>query len=101
MTPEKLSARHVTTLLFLLRNHAARQRFEHGPMVERPGGIELTPTEMEAWADEIEATHALPGKPAPHCEYHKQFEYDCMECIDLVQPPKALPDNSGDSWLTT
>lgn len=53
------SKRHITTLLYLLRGYAEQQRREHGPLVERPGGIELTPTEMEAWADELEA-EALP-----------------------------------------
>jgi len=56
-----LTPRHVTTILFLLRYHADQTRRMHGPMVERPGGIELTPTEMEAWEDELEAAHPLPG----------------------------------------
>lgn len=60
MTIKTPSARHVTTLLYLLRGYAEQQRRMHGAMVERPGGIELTPTEMEAWADEVEAA-ALPG----------------------------------------
>ena len=47
--------RHLTTLLYLLRGYAEQQRRTHGPLVERPGGIELTPTEMETWADELEA----------------------------------------------
>lgn len=60
MTIKPTSQRHVTTLLYLLRGFADQQRRMHGPMVERPGGIELTPNEMEAWADEIEA-EALSG----------------------------------------
>lgn len=60
MTIKTPSERHVTTLLYLLRGYANQQRRTHGPLVERPGGIELTPSEMEAWADEIEA-EALPG----------------------------------------
>jgi hypothetical protein len=60
MTIKLPSARHTSTLLFLLRNDATRQRFEHGAMVERPGGIKLTPSEMEAWADELEAANTLP-----------------------------------------
>lgn len=60
MTIKPTSQRHVTTLLYLLRGYADQQRRMHGKLVERPGGIELTPTEMEAWADELEA-EALPG----------------------------------------
>ena len=59
MTIKTPSKRHVTTLLYLLRGYADQQRRMHGPGVERPGGIELTPSEMEAWADEREA-QALP-----------------------------------------
>ena len=32
----------------------------HGSLVERPGGIQLTPTEMETWADELDTPQALP-----------------------------------------
>lgn len=60
MTIKPTSARHVTTLLYLLRGYADQQRRMHGRLVERLGGIELTPSEMEAWADEIEA-EALPS----------------------------------------
>lgn len=59
MTIKPTSQRHVTTLLYLLRGYADQQRRTHGPGAERPGGIELTPAECEAWADEIEA-EALP-----------------------------------------
>lgn len=47
--------RTLTTLLYLLRGFAQQQRRMHGPLVERPGGIELTPREMEALADDLEA----------------------------------------------
>lgn len=69
-----LTRRHVTTIVYLLCGYAEQQRRMHGPLAERPGSIELTPTEMEAWAEEIEA------------EFHAQ----------------ALPDNSPpeEDWLT-
>ena len=61
MTIKPTSKRHVTTLLFLLRYYADQQRKLHGSLIEQAGGsFELTPNEMEAWADEIEA-EALPG----------------------------------------
>lgn len=55
------SRRHVVTLLHLLRREAEQQRFMHGPGIERPGGFMLTPREMDAWADAIDA--ANPHEP--------------------------------------
>lgn len=49
-----LTRRHLTTILFLLRGYAQEQRRSHGKLVEREGGIQLTPTECEQWADILE-----------------------------------------------
>lgn len=46
--------RHARTLCYLLRGYAEQQRRMHGPLIEKPGGIELTPSEMERWAQEVE-----------------------------------------------
>lgn len=100
MTIKPTSQRHVTTLLFLLRYYADQQRRMHGPMVERPGGIELTPNEMEAWADEIEAealsgnsaSVALGGEPLTATELRRHNK-------DVLA--KALPGNSTEGWLDT
>lgn len=57
--------RHAITILYLLRGYADQQRRMHGKLVERPGGIELTPTEMETWANDVEAAcKDLLGSPA-------------------------------------
>ncbi len=71
------SARHLATILHLLRYHAIEQRRLNGPLVETPGGIQLTPSEMEAWADDLEA-QTLRGNSAA-----------------------TVPDNSGEEWLDT
>lgn len=47
--------RTLTTLLYLLRGYAVQQRRMHGPLVERPGGLELTPREMDTLADQLES----------------------------------------------
>lgn len=58
--------RHATTLLFLLRGYAQEQRRSHGKLVEREGGIQLTPDEIEEWAQEIEKECvALPRGESP------------------------------------
>ncbi len=53
-----LSRRHVATLLHLLRYHADQERRMHGPLRDTPGSFQLTPTEMEVWADAIESEYA-------------------------------------------
>lgn len=49
-----MDRRALTTLLHLLRKEAREQLFAHGPGINKPGGLFLTPAEMEDWADLIE-----------------------------------------------
>jgi hypothetical protein len=56
--------RHLTTILFLLRGYAQEQRRMHGKMVERPGGIQLTPDECEDWAQTLEGSAPAPTPAA-------------------------------------
>lgn len=57
-------SRAVTTILHLLRKEAQEQRFAHGRNIERSGGVFLTPSQMEAWADTIERHGQLTQPPS-------------------------------------
>lgn len=58
----------VSTLVGMLRLEATRRRHEHGQVVERPGGFDLTPSQMEKLSDWLEcgrATLRLPLEEGP------------------------------------
>lgn len=118
-----MNRRQLTTVLHLLRYHAQYQRRMHGETLsERPGGIELTPSEMETWADELEAAgsvsphdppdgcldclraeRALPGRSVGMAMlpngHHPGPRCACASC--LAQYPETLPGRSETDWLDT
>lgn len=54
----KLNRKQTLTVVHILRKEAKEQRFMHGrKLIEKPGGIFITPNEMEELADEIESEH--------------------------------------------
>jgi hypothetical protein len=36
-------------------------------------------------ADEIIAQYRQPKETPPHCTGHKQFEYNCIDCLDALE----------------
>ena len=52
----------------------------------RPEGFYVSVVESGQVVIGYTPTNETPAhaRPAPHCSYHEQFQYDCLECADAL-----------------